>query len=314
MLSTYSKIHSLGHRALEDLLSDPVVVEEKVDGSQFGFGIHSGELKCRSRGANVSPVAPDKMFARAVETVQELAPALRDGWTYRGEYLQKPKHNTLAYDRCPAKHIVLFDIDAGDQRFLGPEEKAAEAARLGLEVVPCLHTGTVNSAADVLGFLERVSFLGGQKIEGVVIKNYSRFTPDGKAMMGKYVSEAFKEINRHDFRERNPSQGDIKDRLIDRFKTPARWNKAIQHLAEDGRLANEPRDIGLLIPEIQRDIEEECGEEIREFLYTWAIAHLKRGVVAGFAEYYKQKLLEAQFETTLDADYAAEENERGVAL
>jgi hypothetical protein len=51
------------------LLLDPVIVEEKLDGSQFSFGRFGGELKCRSKGAQPNLFAPEKMFDIAVEVV-----------------------------------------------------------------------------------------------------------------------------------------------------------------------------------------------------------------------------------------------------
>jgi len=36
-LGSYPSIYNLGHRYLGDLLDGPVVVEEKVDGSQFSM-------------------------------------------------------------------------------------------------------------------------------------------------------------------------------------------------------------------------------------------------------------------------------------
>src|SRR4051812_39259011 len=108
---SYPKIWSVGHAAITELLLDDVVVEEKVDGSQFSFGIYGGELRCRSKNKDIILDNPEKMFAEAVNTVRELAPILRDGWTYRGEYLQGRGHNHLTYDRIPAKHICLFDIN-----------------------------------------------------------------------------------------------------------------------------------------------------------------------------------------------------------
>ena len=38
-ISSYPKIYSLGHAAILDLLDGRVIVEEKVDGSQFSFGL-----------------------------------------------------------------------------------------------------------------------------------------------------------------------------------------------------------------------------------------------------------------------------------
>lgn len=40
---SYPSIFAIGHRALAELLLDPVIVEEKVDGSQFSFGLFDHE-------------------------------------------------------------------------------------------------------------------------------------------------------------------------------------------------------------------------------------------------------------------------------
>ena len=62
-LRSYPKVFNLGHRAVRDLLSGPVVVQEKIDGSQFSFGVgEDGTLLIRSRGADIEPEAPPKLF------------------------------------------------------------------------------------------------------------------------------------------------------------------------------------------------------------------------------------------------------------
>jgi hypothetical protein len=283
----------MGHRAIEELLLDSVLVEEKIDGSQFSFGRFNGELRVRSKGKEMISDAPEKLFKDAVATVAALE--LRDGWTYRGECLQKPKHNSLAYERTPKGNVIIFDINSDEERYLSYEEKQAEAARLGLEIVPLLFAGKIESANDVRSFLELTSVLGGQKIEGVVIKNYSRFGRDKKALMGKYVSESFKEVHKNEWGKSNPKQGDIIIRLIEMFKTPTRWDKAVIHLAERGELENSPRDIGKLILEVKTDLKKECVDEIKDTLFSWAIDSVLRGSVGGLPEWYKQKLLDGQF-------------------
>lgn len=298
---SYPKIYNIGHAAVAELFSDPVIVEEKVDGSQFSFGRFVDEsgaeiLKCRSRGAQLNVDAPDSMFQRGVQVAKDLLSELTVGWTYRGEYLAKPKHNTLAYDRAPEKHVIIFDINTGEEAYMPYADKKAEAARLGLETVPIVFEGIVEDVQMFRSFLEADSVLGGQKIEGVVAKNYSRFAPDGKVLMGKFVSEAFKEVHAGDWKERNPKQGDIIQILIEKFRTPARWAKSVQHLREAGSIEDSPRDIGKLIPEVSRDLKEECGDEIAQILMSWAWPQVSRGVIAGCPEWYKDELLKLQFE------------------
>ena len=288
---SYPKIYALGHRAIAELFLDDVLVEEKIDGSQFSFGVFEDGFRCRSRGAQINPEFPEQMFQEAVEVAKSLP--LKEGWTYRAEYLKKPKHNTLAYDRVPDKHIIIFDINTGEEEYLTYEQKVKESVRIGLEVVPILTHGRIDSPASLLALLELPSILGGQKIEGVVVKNYHRFGPDKKVLMGKYVSEAFKEVHGG---ECNPTNRDVIDRLVLAYKTPARWQKAVQHLRERGTLTDSPKDIGALIKEVQTDVAEECGDEIRDALYQHAISHIRRGIVGGLPEWYKQELMKKQFE------------------
>lgn len=301
MLPSYPSIYALGHRYLAELLLDPVLVEEKIDGSQISFGIveidRTLTLKVRSKGAEINTMAPDNMFKKGVEYIQSIADKLHQGWIYRGEYLAKPKHNALAYDRVPINHITIFDIDTAQEAYIPYSEKVEEAGRLGLEVVPHLFSGLVQDVQQFRSFLETTSYLGGQKIEGVVIKNYDRYGIDKKVLMGKFVSEAFKEVHAKEWRANNPTQNDIVTKLIESLKTPARWHKAIQHLKEAGRLEESPRDIGLLMKEVPEDVEKEEIEYIKDKLYEWAWPHIRRGITGGLPEFYKEQLVMKQFET-----------------
>lgn len=61
-LNSYPKVYALGHPALAGLFDGPVIVQEKVDGSQFSFGLLGQELVCRSHRVQLVLDAPDKMF------------------------------------------------------------------------------------------------------------------------------------------------------------------------------------------------------------------------------------------------------------
>lgn len=293
---SYPKSFNLGHSQLAELFADPVLIEEKIDGSQFSFGIFNGELKVRSKGKEMVVDAPEKMFTLGVEYVKSIQHLLTDGYTYTGEFLSKSKHNTLAYDRTPKNNIILFDVRMAEEAYMSYEEKAAEAARLGLEVVPCIFVGTVSTPSTLHELLERVSVLGGQKIEGFVVKNYNKFGVDKKALMGKYVSEAFKEIHGGEWKAANPSSSDIIYQLGEQYTTPARWNKSVQHLKERGELTNSPKDIGLLMKEVNLDVLAECKEEIKEALFKYAWPKIARRITSGLPQWYKDELVKSQFE------------------
>lgn len=300
MLQPYSKIHQLGHRETLMMFQKPVTIEEKVDGSQFSFGKDVlGQLFMRSKNKDQWPVS-DKMFNMAKDRILDIADKLVPQYTFRGEYLSKPKHNVLAYDRVPKNNIVIFDIDQGNQDYMSHREKADISAFLGFETVPLLFEGVVEDRAEMLKLLETVSFLGGQKIEGMVIKQYDMYDRSDKTLMAKYVSEKFKEVAGNDWKRRNPTSKDIIQRLVTGLTTEARWRKAIQHLKERGQLENDPRDIGLLIKEIQADTLEECGEDVALQLYNWARPQIERGIIRGFPEWYKEQLAGKCFEENLE--------------
>lgn len=317
-MNSYPKVYTLGHRAIQGIFHGPVIVEEKIDGSQFSFGCYPvainvcehdtafgmRELRCRSKSAELNLLAPEKMFKPAVLTAYQLFPLLKTGWTYRCEYLAKPKHNTLVYDRVPAQHLILFDIMGPDpESYLNYDEVSKEADRLGLECVPLLYTGRIDSPEMLRSFLDTTSILGGQKIEGVVVKNYNRFTADtGKPMIGKFVSEAFKEAHGSDWKERNPHGKDIIEILRASYVSAARWQKAVQHLREAGLLTDSPVDIGPLIGEVCRDVHSEEVDTIKDALFKWAWPQISRGLTRGLPEWYKEQLLTLSFEKEETSD------------
>ena len=298
MINSYSTIFAIGHRAAQPLLEVPCIVEEKIDGSQFSFQRIEDEVKMRSKGAEVF-AGQGGMFEEASHIEADYANMV-EGYIYRCEYLQKPKHNVLKYDRVPQGNLIVFDVEHSDG-FAPPEEKKELAAVLKLETVPVLYQGIVT--LEVLqGLLERESVLGGPKIEGVVIKpvGYSLWGVDKKVLMAKYVSEAFKETHRKEWKSDSGGNKDVIALLVASLNTEARWQKAVQHLREAEKLENSPRDIGPLMLEMKYDTLLEEKDFIAEKLLGWALPQLKQALGRGLPEWYKQKLMEEAFSNVPD--------------
>ncbi len=300
-LRSYSKPLALGHRFLDDLFIDEeVVVQVKIDGSQLSWGKRNGKVFARSRNNElVMSLDEGGMFRLGVQTMLELKDLLVDGYTYRGEFLSKPKHNSIKYSRVPTKNIMLFDVDKGDQDYMNPEELKLEAERLGLEStmswtisVEELKSKGVTTFLD--GLLKTECVLGSEYVEGLVIKNYKRINADSKIVMGKYVSEKFKETHTKDWKLRNPNNNDILIKIVEMLKTEARWDKAIQHLAEDGELNFEPQDIPKLMKEVSVDILSDSKEEILEILFKHFWPKISKQLIRGLPEYYKKYLAERE--------------------
>lgn len=302
--SSYPKLWALGHGAIADIFNGDVIVEEKIDGSQFSFGIIRGELKCRSKSVLLNLLAPEKMFVKACETARKLADSgfLTPEWTYRCEYLAKPKHNSLAYERIPIHHLIGFDISTGFEQLLSDKAKRTEFTRIGLEVVPQIFAGKIDGPSILREFLERISILGGQLVEGVVVKNYSMMTKLGQVAMGKFVSEAFKEVHQNDWKERGNDRKDFIENLISDYRTPSRWHKAVQHLKEQGNIENSPKDIGALIREVPLDILAECETELKDKIFKRFWPEIARGVTHGLPQWYKEELMKQAFNGDQDGD------------
>ncbi|MEM2973344.1 MAG: RNA ligase family protein, partial [Candidatus Caldarchaeum sp.] len=240
----YPKILPLGHKVLANLLLGPVVVQEKVDGSQFSFGVNcEGELCMRSKNQTIYPESTNELFRPAVTHVVNLyrdgAFSDLEGFIFRAETLYKPQHNTLRYDRVPKGNLMLFDVQS-DGEFLSrsPDDLRDFAEWLDIECVPTeCYDGADVTEQFLEEYLERASVLGGQTVEGLVIKNYDQLNPYSyhfAPLMGKHVSERFKEVHRSAWARTNPKRNDVLLRLGEELRTEARWEKAIQHMAERG--------------------------------------------------------------------------------
>jgi hypothetical protein len=218
-------------------------------------------------------------------------------WTFYGETIAKPKHNTLTYSRTPKSNIALFGIrdDAGE--FSPYHEQEEWADRLSVDVVKRFHSGPIEVGTlqeQVREWIDQESFLGGPKMEGVVLKVYESYMYHGHVFeikAAKYVSEAFKEIHEKSWTGSHTGPGQW-ETFKQGFRTEARWEKAIQYLRDKGELSNEPRDIGPIIKRVNEDILEEELDTIKDGLYRIFGKDVLRVATAGFPEWYKQKLLE----------------------
>jgi len=299
MIKTYPKIFAIGQNYIENIFDGEVEITEKLDGSLFAFAKINDELFFRSKGQQLFSDNCEKMFAIAVDYVNSIQDKIPNNTVYYTEYLNKPHHNTLNYNRTPINNLILFGVTDENGNFEKDYEVLKKhAEQVDIEIVPLLHKGEIKSSEQLLEFLDNDSILGGTKIEGIVVKNYNQpFLLGGQPiplMMGKYVSEAFKEVHHKSWGKDHSTKGKWQT-FKEGFKTEARWEKGIQHLAERGELENAPKDIGKLIKEIQSDITEEEKENIKEFLWKEYGSEILRYAVGGFPQWYKEKLLKQSF-------------------
>ena len=299
-MKAFPKIFAIGTGYIRDIFKHDVEVTEKVDGSQFAWGLVDGKLFMRSKGQVLYETNPEKMFSFGIDHIVSIQDRLPEGIIFYAEYLRIPKHNTLTYGRIPKNHLCLFGAMDLSERFESNYgQLQAYADKFEIEVVPLVYSGNIKSSDFLLGLLERESVLGDVLIEGLVVKNYeAKFLLGGQPMplmAGKFVSEKFKEVHRGSWNKENTGKGKW-ETFKESFRTEARWEKAVQHLRDSGKLDNSPRDIGNLIKAVAVDIVEEEREDIIKFLFKEFGSEVVRTSTRGIAEWYKERLLKNNFE------------------
>lgn len=312
-ISSYPKVYNIGHPALTPLITAvrPIVsVEEKLDGSQISFGIDPthGEVVIRSKGASIDPASPPKLFALAVESIKTAAYANRlpTGTVFRAEAICSRRHNSLQYDRIPEGGLMVYDIeyfdaDTGGYTLIEPARRAEMAREAGFESVPVhvvcslpeLFGEDMSTALDRLLSIPPV--LGGDYTEGVVIKSHDLFGVDGKFLIAKHVRPAFRELHAKTWK---PNVGDGWERafaagVLAAIHREARWEKAVSALRERGELLGEMRDMPTLMQHVSRDGYDEIIPVMQDMV-TKAWKQVSKGLTAGFAEWYKERLVGEQ--------------------
>lgn len=294
--AAFPKILHIGDKQILDLFEGEVEITEKIDGSQLSFGKIDGEVITRSKGREFTE--PDKLFIPVTEYVHSIADRLPEGIWFYGETLATPRHSTLAYDRTPKNHLALFGVYEADKNlFHGYDTIKEWADKLDVDAVPLLFSGKT-SADKILDLVkDSPSYLGGQSIEGVVVKAYKPWLFLGQiplsVMSGKYVTEEFKEVHTKDWSKLNTGKGKF-EVLKENYRSEARWRKAVQHLRERGELTGTPKDIGALIKETRVDIETEEKENIKDVLWAIYKEDILKYSVFGLAQFYKESLVKGE--------------------
>lgn len=301
MIPAYPKIFAIGSPYIPNLFKGKVEVTEKIDGSQFNFGLDGEKnLLLRSKGKDIYIEDPEKMFQQAIDYAVSIGEKIKKQFSpetfFYTEFLSKPKHNVLNYKRIPKNHLILFAAYFAGIGFVDYKKLKELSEILDIEAVPLLFEGEIKNDEELKRLLTLESGLGGETVEGIVVKNYGQtiFIADQVfPCLGKFVREQFKERHKTEWKEK---EGKGKwQAFLESFRTEARFGKAVQHLAEKGELRFTPADIGKLLVELKRDLIEEEKETIKVELYKFFADEIFRKATAGFPEWYKEQLLKKAF-------------------
>lgn len=277
----FPKIYRLGHKEVRNILEGPVEVTEKIDGSQISFGIIEKKLVVRSKNTEINPADVPNQFMNSYQSIQRIFSEgkMEEGYFYYGEAVRGLRHNVITYARIPKGHTALYSIRKPDGTF-EPDFKVIEntANSFGIDTVPFKHIGTI-SVQELEDILKQDSFYG-PRMEGLVIKSFRK-----KFEMAKLVRDDYKEVSRHVIKNSLPLEQRITELFL-RYKTNARWDKAIQHYLDAGNSPDDKLVIPSLIKEVTQDILEEEGETIKNSLFAMFRKQFIRTVTDGLAEYY----------------------------
>lgn len=302
-MESYQKISQPYKEEVQDIWKGHLVIEEKVDGSQFRIEIEDGKLKCGSHHMDDLSLV-DNNFKKATDAAQEIFQhyiGTQDKTSVFCEYVSKPKQNTIAYQRIPKNYLVVFDVKIGT-KYLNRKQKEEWVDLFpDLEIVPLLWEGKGEDFNETIQkeLLTTPSFLGHQKgydrIEGIVVKNYDQWYDvdkypylEGHWLCTKIVNESFKEKSKIE----NPGAGQKLQDLKDSLRSEARWRKGVQHLNEKGLLINEMQDMRFLVKEIKDDIQDEEIQFIKDELFSLYGRDILDYATKGLAEWYKNLLME----------------------
>lgn len=149
--------------------SEPVVVEEKLDGANVAVWVEDGQPQVATRGGvgaqdRAGQLGP--LRAWAWRRLVELRSLLRPGETLYGEWLWLV--HTVRYASLP-DHLVSLDLRRPDGAFLGVDERDARLAEAGLVPPPVLVRHDRVTPERLQGLLG-VSRWGAEPAEGLVLR------------------------------------------------------------------------------------------------------------------------------------------------
>lgn len=250
------------------LPNEIVVVQEKIDGSQFSFMKgHDGRKYYRSRKNMISEDSAGNLFSAAIAGASRFLDKAKSGVVFRAEAMRGAKHNKLQYKTAPRNNFLIYCV--------GDVNRQQKEGLLGEDFVQCLYTGKLKDMPVHDKLLAMESQLGG-KMEGFVIRGLESGT------VAKVVSQEFRETKS----VKKTTKSDVIDSIVDEVATTARIDKAIQHLSEEGKIGHEPGDIGKIIGEFAQDIAREESELIKDRLFDAYWKQIHAEAVKKVAPYY----------------------------
>lgn len=152
--------------------SDPIIVEEKVDGANTGISFsNAGELRVQNRGNYIeSGHHPqfDQLWPWVYERVEDLRTHLTDRYILFGEWCFS-KHSIL-YTELPDWFLGFDVYDRVEQYFLSVNDRNDLFRKCAITPINQLGYGTFNKKDLITLMNEQKSSYSNEKIEGLYLR------------------------------------------------------------------------------------------------------------------------------------------------
>lgn len=257
-------------------VGDNIVIQEKIDGANasFQYDTELDEIKAFSRN---SPLSLSNNLRGFWEWTQKLNKELFKQYPNLRVFGEWLVSHTIPYPQDKYYNFYCFDLyNTEIEQYLTQDEVEKFCIENNLNYIPIFYKGEFQSWEHIKSFVGK-TFLGGERGEGVVVKNIDRLNDPNIRMpfYTKIVSDEFAET------KAIPKMKDIAElesrakaqELVGTIVTEARVRKLIHKLVDEGIIPEQwdeqnmgtiAKNIGSLVYYDCKKEEPEVVEEIGE--------------------------------------------------
>ena len=271
----YHNVERYGKSNNEISARGDIVIWEKLDGANASFKRVGNEIQTFSRNQELTGEDGLGGFRKWVlENID--VNKLESDFLYFGEWLNPHKIN---YGEN-FKKFFLFDVyDLVDMKYLGIEFIRQEAEHIGLTLAPIFYEGEFVSEEHLQSFVGKSMLAPDGVGEGIVVKNYGYADKHGHQHFTKIVSKAFQEISGVKYKE-NKSKPDVVTQFIEATVTPARIEKMLFKLVDEGHLKEDfaIEDMGTILKLLGNSVSEDVMKEEVDVLHKAVASRFGKAV------------------------------------
>lgn len=259
----YKDVARYGKSNNEITARGSIVVWEKIDGANASFKREGEVIKTFSRTTELTGEDGLGGFRKWVLNNIDIE-KLEEGFTYFGEWTNRHK---IDYGENEKK-FYFFDLyDSERELYLDMKAIRNEAELIGLELAPIFYEGDFISEEHLHSFVGKSMLAINGIGEGIVVKNYSYTDKHGNQHFTKIVSDHYKEMAKVKYKDK--SKPDIVTQFIEASVTPARIEKMLYKLVDEGKLKEDfaIEDMGTILKLLGSSVFQDVMKEEQDVLH-----------------------------------------------